>query len=301
MTKSADSFTVGAIIDQIYQCLLSAGLSYGHGTDNAWDEAVYLVLWIIDCEDDESSLGISVSPEQERAIWATCTKRIEQRVPLAYLLGCCQFMGYEFLLEPGVVVPRSPIGYLIDASDQPWFPKRVMRILDLCSGSGCLGIIAAHRFPEATVTLVELDPTAVRLAVENVRLHALEERVVVIEGDAKKLFASLTPGWDLIITNPPYVDSAHMQLLPAEYRHENAAGLDGGADGLLLVDDFLRVLPSQLSSSGVFICEVGASSGALSRKYSELPIVWLDLPLGGEGVFLIEGEALYSRGIEQTV
>jgi ribosomal protein L3 glutamine methyltransferase len=167
--------------------------------------------------------------------------------------------------------------------------------LDLCSGSGCLGIVAAHRFPQALVTLVELDPVAAALARENVQLHALEDRVTVLEGDATQLFAGLQPGWDLIITNPPYVDKADMQVLPAEYRHEPVRGLAGGDDGLLLVDDFLRVLPEQLADNGAFICEVGASSGAVNRKHTDLPIEWLDLPHGGEGVFLLEGEALCSH------
>ncbi|MEZ7819197.1 MAG: 50S ribosomal protein L3 N(5)-glutamine methyltransferase [Pseudomonadales bacterium] len=291
----ATAITVGQLIEQIHQRFTDASLSYGHGTDNAWDEAVYLVLWMTDCDDDESSLSLSVSPEQVNEIFALSAQRIERRVPLAYLLGCCQFMGYEFLLEPGVVVPRSPIGYLIDAAEQLWLPKQVRRILDLCSGSGCLGIVAAHRFPDAQVTLLELDPTAASLARENVLLHALEDRVTVIEGDATQLFADLEPGWDLIITNPPYVDKADMQVLPPEYLHEPTRGLAGGDDGLLLVDEFLRVLPDQLAADGAFVCEVGASSGAVNRKHSELPIVWLDLPHGGEGVFLLEGEALCSH------
>jgi len=145
------------------------------------------------------------------------------------------------------------------------------------------------------VTLVELDPVAAALARENVQLHALEDRVVVLEGDATQLFAGLQPGWDLIITNPPYVDKADMQVLPAEYHHEPVHGLAGGDDGLLLVDEFLRVLPEQLAPNGAFVCEVGASSGAVNRKHATLPIVWLDLPHGGEGVFLLEGEALCSH------
>ena len=291
----AAAVTVGQLIDQVHKRFADANLSYGHGTDNAWDEAVYLVLWMTDSADDESSLALTVSVERVEEIVALSTQRIEERAPLAYLLGCCQFMGYEFLLEPGVVVPRSPIGYLIDGPEQPWLPKRVQRILDLCSGSGCLGIVAAHRFPDAQVTLVELDPTAAALARENVQLHALEDRVTVLEGDATTLFAGLEPGWDLIITNPPYVDKADMQVLPAEYRHEPVHGLAGGEDGLLLVDEFLRVLPEQLAHNGAFVCEVGASSGAVNRKHADLPIVWLELPHGGEGVFLLEGEALCSH------
>ena len=295
MTQTAAAVNVGQLIDQVHQRFADANLSYGHGTDNAWDEAVYLVLWITDSADDESSLALSVSAEQVEVILELSEQRVEQRMPLAYLLGRCQFMGYEFLLEPGVVVPRSPIGYLLDGPEQGWLPKQVRRILDLCSGSGCLGIVAAHRFPQAEVTLVELDPVAAALARENVQLHALEDRVVVLEGDATQLFAGLQPGWDLIITNPPYVDKADMQVLPAEYRHEPVHGLAGGDDGLLLVDEFLRVLPEQLAPNGAFVCEVGASSGAVNRKHATLPIVWLDLPHGGEGVFLLEGEALCSH------
>jgi ribosomal protein L3 glutamine methyltransferase len=292
---TAAAMTIGQLIDQVHERFAESNLSYGHGTDNAWDEAVYLVLWMTDSADDESSLSLEVSSELVEEILGLTDQRVVERIPLTYLLGCCQFMGYEFLLEPGVVVPRSPIGYLIDSSEQAWLPKRVQRILDLCSGSGCLGIVAAHRFPQAKVTLVELDPSAAALARENVQLHGLEDRVAVLEGDATQLFAGLEPGWDLIITNPPYVDKPDMQVLPAEYRHEPVHGLAGGDDGLLLVDEFLRVLPEQLADDGAFICEVGASSAAVNRKHADLPIVWLDLPHGGEGVFLLEGEALCSH------
>ena len=161
--------TIGQLIDQVHERFAESNLSYGHGTDNAWDEAVYLVLWMTDSADDESSLSLEVSSELVEEILGLTEQRVVERIPLAYLLGCCQFMGYEFLLEPGVVVPRSPIGYLIDSSEQAWLPKRVQRILDLCSGSGCLGIVAAHRFPQAKVTLVELDPSAAALARENVQ------------------------------------------------------------------------------------------------------------------------------------
>ena len=221
-------------------------------------------------------------------------RRISERLPLAYLLGRCQFMGYEFELEPGVVVPRSPIGYLLeDWPDglQPYATldrTDVRRVIDVCSGSGCLGIIAAHNFTDAEVTLIELDPKAAALARRNVKHHALQDRVTVVEGDALEALADLAPGSDLIISNPPYVDAADMAALPLEYQHEPVLGLAGGDDGLSLVDGMLPLVVKQLAPRGLFVCEVGASEVAMRQKYADWPLVWPQLYDGGEGVFCLK-------------
>ena len=282
-----ESTTVGGLIETVYQRFDNAPLSYGHGTDNAWDEAVYLVLSVTGYADDEASLQLPVIPADLQHIHGIAGRRIDERAPLAHLMGECQFMGQRFFVEPGVMVPRSPIGYLLGEPLQDWLPQDVTRIVDLCAGVGCLGILAAQRYPLSRVTLVELDPQATVLARKNVALHNLDERVEVIQGDACQWLASETNQWDLILTNPPYVNAADMQTLPEEYRHEPRQGLAAGEDGLALVDAFLPELAVRLKPHGVFLCEVGASAPAMQRKYPDLPIEWLELPEGGEGVFLL--------------
>ena len=282
-----ESATVGGLIETIYQRFDNAPLSYGHGTDNAWDEAVYLVLSVTGYADDEASLQLPVIPANLQHIHSIAGRRINERAPLAHLLGECQFMGQRFFVESGVMVPRSPIGYLLGEPLQDWLPQDITRIVDLCAGVGCLGILAAQRYPMSKVTLVELDSKAAALARKNVELHNLGERVEVIQGDACDWLGSETGQWDLILTNPPYVDAADMQTLPEEYRHEPELGLAAGEDGLALVDAFLPELAARLKPNGVFLCEVGASAPAMQHKYPDLPIEWLELPEGGEGVFLL--------------
>ena len=283
---SKEEVTVGELIEAVYQRFDDATLSYGHGTDNPWDEAVYLVLSVTGYADDEVSLGLCVTPDERDLIKALAGRRIDERSPLAHLLGECQFMGQRFFVEPGVMVPRSPIGYLLGEPLSAWVAPGITRIVDLCAGVGCLGILAAQRYPMSSVTLVELDPQAAALAIKNVALHNLDERVEVIQGDACQWLAGETGKWDLILTNPPYVDAADMQTLPEEYRHEPELGLAAGEDGLALVDAFLPELAARLKPNGIFLCEVGASAPAMQRKYPDLPIHWLELSEGGEGVFL---------------
>lgn len=279
---------VGELIERVYRRFDHAPLSYGHGTDNAWDEAVYLVLSVTGYADDEASLQLPVGPADQQRIQQLSTRRIEERAPLAHLLGECRFMGERFLVEPGVMIPRSPIGYLLGEPLQQWLGQHITNIVDLCAGVGCLGILAAQRYPHARVTLVELDAQAAHLAAQNVALHNLGDRVHVVQGDACEWLAEQTGQWDLILTNPPYVDAPDMKTLPEEYRHEPVLGLAAGEDGLSLVDRFLPELGERLTHSGAFLCEVGASAPAMQRKYPNLPIQWLELPEGGEGVFLLE-------------
>ena len=285
------SITVGGLIETVYQRFDNAPLSYGHGTDNAWDEAVYLVLSVTGYADDEASLQLPVIPADLQHIHSIAGRRINERAPLAHLLGECQFMGQRFFVESGVMVPRSPIGYLLGEPLQDWLPQDITRIVDLCAGVGCLGILAAQRYPMSKVTLLELDSKAAALARKNVELHNLGERVEVIQGDACDWLGSETGQWDLILTNPPYVDARDMQTLPEEYRHEPELGLAAGEDGLALVDAFLPELAARLKPNGVFLCEVGASAPAMQHKYPDLPIEWLELPEGGEGVFLMQVSA----------
>ncbi|MCR9258301.1 MAG: 50S ribosomal protein L3 N(5)-glutamine methyltransferase [Pseudomonadaceae bacterium] len=287
-------YTVATLIEAVYELFQSNHLSYGHGTDNAWDEAVALVLTVTGLADDESVLDQSLSSSVASRCLSVAQLRIDQRLPLAYILGETQYAGYRFKAEQGVIVPRSPIGLLLRDGLQPWLPSSVTTILDLCCGSGVLGIIAAHVFPDARVTLVDVDAQAIKLARTNVAQHKLEERVEVIQADVLQQQA-FPQQFDLIITNPPYVDASDMSSLPAEYAAEPEHALAGGADGLVFIDAILEKLPLWLKPSGLLVAEVGASAPALNQKYADLPIIWPDLPMGGEGVFVLEGAALNSH------
>ena len=278
--------TVAELIEASAAALTAAGVVFGQGTDNAWDEATALVLTITGLADDEANLTEVIAESDVREIRTLLGRRIDERVPLAYLLGRWWFAGYEFLMRPGVVVPRSPIGELLRAEMQPWLIQPPERVLDLCAGSGCIGIVAALIWPEARVDLVELDPAAAELARENVALHGLLGRVTVHEGS---LYAPLPDQarYDLILSNPPYVDDADMRTLPAEFCHEPALGLAGGADGLGLAREIIDARADWLTPSGALVCEVGMSAAALIRAYPDLPFIWPEFEAGGEGVFIL--------------
>ncbi len=278
---------LGEVIDEIATRFKENDLYYGHGTDNSWDEAVALALGVTQFPDDKLALTKSVSEAMCRRISAMATRRIEERIPLAYLLGKTNFAGYEFLVDPGVVIPRSPIGQLIVDRFEPWLSTTPRRIVDVCCGCGCIGIACAHLFPDVEVLLIDNDPNALDLARRNVAFHELGERVTVLSSD---LFVSAQDQiFDLIVTNPPYVDAVDILSLPLEYRHEPESGLAAGDDGLAIVDRLLTVLAERLAPLGTFVCEVGGSAPALLRKYPRLPFIWPDLPGGGAGVFLLHG------------
>lgn len=282
--------TLEQTITAVAERFADADLFYGHGIQGPWDEAVALVLGVTGLPDDAQALGAELEQILTVDIEQFTERRIRERVPLAYLLGKVTYAGYEFLIEPGIVIPRSPIGQLIESGFRPWLRHDPTSIVDVCCGSGCLGILCALKFPAASVTLIDVDDSALALARRNVALHDLQRRVTIVQSD---LFAAV-PGnsWDLILSNPPYVDAADFASLPPEYRHEPALGLAGGDDGLDILTRLITAVPVHLNSSGTFVGEVGASSPALLRRYPTLPFVWPDLPNGGEGVFLLEAGAL---------
>ena len=278
--------TVGELIEECSDALSAAGVVFGQGTDNAWDEATVLVLSITGLADDETNLAAEVQAEDAARIRSLTGRRIDERIPLAYLLGRWWFAGFEFLVEPGVVVPRSPIGELLLAGMSPWLTRTPERVLDLCTGSGCIGITAAHVWPEAVVDLVELDHDTAALAGRNIERHGQSGRVNIYEGS---LYQPLPDGarYDLILANPPYVDDADMRALPQEFRHEPAVGLAGGSDGLVLARQIIDARQNWLTEQGVLVCEVGMSAAALTRAYPNLPIVWPEFEAGGEGVCIL--------------
>lgn len=290
--------SVGEAIADVHAQFSEANLAYGHGTDNAWDEAVALVLGVCGYPDDESSLDIILPEEMHNKVMAVSELRQTSRQPLAYLLGRTSYAGLEFVIRPGVIVPRSPIGFLLPDGVKPWLPANVTSVIDLCAGSGCLGLLAAHLFPNANVTLVELDDLACEVAEENIILHGFSDRVTLVQCDALALGKTHGPSLeqaDLILCNPPYVNAQDMATLPPEYRSEPVQSLAAGENGMSLMLPLISKIPALLKARGIFIGEVGASAAALIAAQPELPFIWLDLPLGGEGVFLLEADALNSH------
>lgn len=276
----------------------AAGLHFGHGTDNAFDEALALALYALhlDHSVQPEVLDARLTEGEIGTIYDFFRRRIETRKPAAYLTRETWFAGLRFYVDERVLVPRSPIAELIERGFEPWFDSATAqpRVLDLCCGSGCIGIACAVALPAARVDLADIDSGALAVARRNVADYALGERVAVIESD---LFAGLAGRrYDLVVCNPPYVDAATYAALPPEYGHEPRAGLESGSEGL---DHALKILaqaPAHLNPAGVLVLEVGASRAALERRLPRLEITWADLERGGEGVAVIAREALAATG-----
>ena len=270
----------------------AAGLTFGHGHDNALDEATQLVLHVLHLPHDTGpAYGQARRVEDEKqAILALFQRRIQERIPACYLTGEAWFAGLSFKSDPRALVPRSPIAELIETSFQPWLGDReVHRVLDLCTGSGCIGIATAHYHPDWQVDCVDLSDDALALAAENVaRLEV--HNVRLLKSD---LFAALGGEvYDLIVSNPPYVTHAETDALPAEYAHEPELGLRAGDDGLDLVLEILRDAPAHLSADGLLVCEVGEAEHALVRLLPELPFAWVEFKVGQMGIFVISRDEL---------
>ena len=266
----------------------AAGLTFGHSYDNALDEATQLVLHALHMPHDLSPVyGQSRVTSQEKAqVLALFDRRINERIPAAYLTGEAWFAGLSFKSDPRALVPRSPIAELIESGFEPWLGGRqVHRVLDLCTGSGCIAIAIAHYHPDWQVEGVDLNADALALAAENMeRLHA--DNVLLRTSD---LFNDLQGEvYDLIVTNPPYVSNPQTDALPQEYSHEPELGLRAGDDGLDLALKILRDAPAHLSDDGLLICEVGEAERALIALLPELPMVWVEFKVGQMGIFVVE-------------
>ncbi|WP_166268345.1 50S ribosomal protein L3 N(5)-glutamine methyltransferase [Marinobacter caseinilyticus] len=277
-----------------YTCsrFAASELFYGHGTDNVWDEAVQLVMRSLNLplENNTLFLDARLTKAEKQLILDRLERRISDRIPLAYILGEAWFMGIPFQVDERVLVPRSPLGELLQAGVQPWLGSQpVARILDLCTGSGCIGIAAATVFGEAEVDLSDLSVDALDVAAANVAMHDLGDRVHIVHSD---VFESIEGRYDLILSNPPYVDAEDMASMPDEFRHEPELGLAAGSDGLAIAHRILATASDHLNPGGLLIVEVGNSWIALQEAYPELAFTWLAFEQGGDGVFLLTAEDL---------
>lgn len=273
----------------------SAGLFFGHGTDNAIDEACWAASQVFGLAPDfgDEVLGREVSGDDRSRFDALITERIATRKPLAYLIGEAWFAGLAFEVDEHVLVPRSPLAELIMEGFTPWLrPEKLRRVVDVGTGSGCLAIATAVHWPEVQVDAVDISLPALALAQRNTERHGVSDRVEVIESDL--LDALSGRRYDLILANPPYVPTASMAELPAEYGWEPALGLEAGEDGLDLVRRLLDTAAACLEDHGVVIVEVGEAAAALETLLLErgIAFTWLEFEFGGDGVALIERNAL---------
>lgn len=271
-------------------------LFFGHGTDNAWDEAVQLIMHGLHLppDGDQRLLDARLTGEEKRVLLALLERRIVERVPTPYITGEAWFAGLPFHVDERVLIPRSPLAELIQQAFDPWLPTAPERILDLCTGSGCIGIACAFAFPEAQVVLSDISPEALEVAAQNIDRHGVAGQVTMVESD---LFVALSDQrFDLIVSNPPYVDAEDFSALPHEYRHEPELALASGDDGLDFTRRLLAEAADHLTEKGVLIVEVGNSWPALEEAYPALPFTWLEFEHGGHGVFLLTRADLVSAG-----
>ncbi|PJG82741.1 50S ribosomal protein L3 N(5)-glutamine methyltransferase [Caviibacterium pharyngocola] len=270
-----------------YSTFNRAELYYGHGYDNAWDEAQQLVLCGLQLPPDIPSefYQSHLTQSEKESLISLVIARIEQRIPVAYLINSAWFCGLEFYVDERVIIPRSPISALIQEGFAGLLKNSPRRILDMCTGSGCIAIACAERFPQAEVDAVDLSLEALNVAEINIERHNLLHRVYPLQSD---LFADLPADqYDLIVTNPPYVDEEDLDDMPEEFHYEPEMALGLGTDGLVITKKILATAADYLTDDGVLVCEVGNSMVHLIEQFPDLPFQWLELKNGGVGVFAL--------------
>ena len=270
-----------------------SNLCFGHGTDNAFDEAKVLVFYVLGLPQNipETYWFARLTQHEKHQVHELFQRRIESRKPAAYLTGEAWFAGLKFKVNENTLVPRSPIAELISQRFAPWVEADdVTHVLDMCTGSGCIGIASLQAFPNAEVDLVDVSEDALTVAQQNIEQFNLQDIAHVIQSD---LYSNLVgKQYDLIISNPPYVDEIEMNALPEEFKQEPKLGLAAGKDGLDLVRKILAQAAAYLKEDGVLIVEVGVSQYFVEQEYPELPLYWFEFEHGGEGVFAIQKSEL---------
>jgi ribosomal protein L3 glutamine methyltransferase len=275
--------------------MAAADASFGHGTEDAWDEAAWLVLWSLRLPLDrlEPVLDARLTAGEIAAAVALVERRCVERLPTAYLTGEAWLRGLRFRADPHALVPRSPIAELLDTDAlEPWIaaPGGVRRVLDLCTGGGSLAVFAARRFPDAVVIGADLSSEALALAAENVALHGLQDRIGLRQGDLWDAVAG--DRFDLVVCNPPYVNAASMGALPPEYRHEPQRALGGGADGMDLVRRIVAGARERLEPGGLLVLEIGHEAANFEAAFPGLEFGWLPTEGGDDRIVLLERDAL---------
>jgi ribosomal protein L3 glutamine methyltransferase len=270
-----------------------AGLHYGHGTDNAGDEAIYLSLHALHLPPDVDStiLDKQLSLQERQAITDLIQRRIVERIPASYLTHEAWFAGLPFYVDERVLIPRSSIAELIASNFSPWVDSdRMTHVLDLCTGSGCIAIATALHMPNLKVDATDISDAALEVAAINVKKHKVEDRVRLIRSD---LFSAIPKQrYDLIVSNPPYVSEEEIQTLPKEYAHEPRLGFAASDEGLDIVIKILQQAANYLTPEGVLIVEVGNSQYVLQERFPNIPFTWLEFERGEDGVFLLTAEQL---------
>lgn len=270
-----------------YSSFNRSDIYYGHGYDNAWDEASQLVLSTLDLPLDVPTelYSARLTRSEKEVLIRSVIQRIEKRIPVAYLTNQAWFCGLPFYIDERVIVPRSPISALIQTGFAGLLHSAPKRILDMCTGSGCIAVACAVQFPDAEVDAVDLSTEALEVAEINIERHQLTHRVFPMQSD---LFTALTPvQYDLIISNPPYVDEEDLADMPEEFHYEPEMALGSGVDGLEITKKILHAAPDYLTEQGMLVCEVGNSMVHLIEQYPEVPFHWVELKHGGVGVFAI--------------
>jgi ribosomal protein L3 glutamine methyltransferase len=284
--------TVLSLIEAGAQQLDAAGVSYGHGTSNAFDEAAWLVLWRLghplDALDDVADQPVTADAQAQ--VQALLAQRIATRKPAAYLTQEAWLQGVPFYVDERAIVPRSFIAELLaDGSIDPWLGEHTRRVLDLCTGNGSLAVLAAMAYPDVQVDAADISADALAVARINVERHALADRIRLLLSDG---LAATEGPYDLVLCNPPYVNSTSMQALPAEYRAEPALALEGGADGMDFVRHLLAGLSAKMPPHGVLVLEIGNERSHFEAAFPALEVVWLETSAGEDQVLLVTREAL---------
>ena len=269
---------------------------FGHGTDNAYDEAVWLILSALHLPHDtlHNFLDAVITESERKNLAHLIERRITERVPTAYLLREAWLRGFKFYIDERVIVPRSFIAELLEDGLQPWieYPELIHSAADICTGSGCLGVLLANAFPDAAIDVVDISPDAIAVCNINIANYGLQAQITAIQSD---MFAALKDKkYDLIISNPPYVDAPSMATLPREYQNEPQIALGSGAAGLDHTHTILREAAKYLNDEGILVVEIGHNREALIDAYPDLPFTWLEVESGNEFVFLLTKQQLQS-------